>query len=664
MLRAPAFRSALLVMAAVFLVGCGGDAGDRKSGGGSQAKGGGKGSNNATSTAKASNDSPAFNLGDLLEPFNIPTLEEVDATADWVDRPVRDALDVMRELKSKEPAPELTAEQALKLKNDSKEANEKLLAALGKLAPEDDAGVDFDSSVVVLTNGDLKSTHPFLTSSVAESEYHSLTAISLVTYDRNFDWFAVSDVVKSWQTSEDRLVDKFVLRDDLFWSDGKPVTAHDIEFSFKALMTDAVIVPALRTGPNELKAVKAYDDRTLVIFHKEVLPTRTENMQFYVLPSHLYAKTIPEDPSLAKSKAHTRLEDNPVVAGPYELVSRKRGEEYVLRRRESYYMHEGKQVRAKPYIKQVRMKAIEDLNTALLATKNGEIEVMELRAEHWVTQTSGPDFYKHNTKTTDTQWTEFHFVWNTQSPLFADKRVRWAMTYAVDYDELLNTICYGLYEQGRGVFHPTSWMFPKEPPELVQQDLDKAQDLLSEAGWEDTDGDGIVDKEINGQRVPFEFTMLTHTTDTGIKAATLMKECLDQVGVVCNVKPTEFTVIVQKTRDKEFAAALGGWGAGTDPMTNENLFGTGKARNYGSYSNPEVDRLFGEGKREFDREKRAAIYGEIHTRIWDDQPYTWLFYRNGFYAFNKKLRGHNHSPRGPFSYSPGFGSVYVPSAAP
>ena len=67
-----------------------------------------------------------------------------------------------------------------------------------------------------------------------------------------------------------------------------------------------------------------------------------------------------------------------------------------------------------------------------------------------------------------------------------------------------------------------------------------------------------------------------------------------------------------------------------------------------SYSNARVDELFKQGRREFDREKRAAIYGEIHKILWEDQPYTWLFYRNAFYGFNKKLRGYNFSPRGPF----------------
>ncbi|MEM6656416.1 MAG: ABC transporter substrate-binding protein, partial [Planctomycetota bacterium] len=271
-----------------------------------------------------------FVLGDLIEPFDPPTLEEVDASASWVDRPVRDALEVMRELIADREV-ELTAEEALELKNDSPANNAKMLAALGQLAPADGSGVDYGETVVRHVTGDLKSTNPVLASSVTEQEYHSLTAIGLITFDKNFEWFGVADVIETWQTSEDRLIDKFVLRDDLYWSDGTKVTAHDFAFTFQVIMTDAVFVPAVRQGTDQLKGVVAYDDRTLVYFHKESLPINTENIQFFPLPKHRYETTIADDPTLSRSDAHSALEDKPVVAGPYELVKRSRGQEFVFR---------------------------------------------------------------------------------------------------------------------------------------------------------------------------------------------------------------------------------------------------------------------------------------------------------------------------------------------
>jgi peptide/nickel transport system substrate-binding protein len=236
------------------------------------------------------------------------------------------------------------------------------------------------------------------------------------------------------------------------------------------------------------------------------------------------------------------------------------------------------------------------------------------------------------------------------------------MSYAFDYGEFLNKIAYGLYQPCQGMNHPTSWAFPKNGPQPYKQDLDKAEDLLEQAGWTDSDGDGIRDKEINGRRVKFEFTLLTYQTETGTQTATLMKECLGKIGVVCNVKPTEFTVLMDSEQHHKFDAAMGGWGSSPDPDAQSNTFKTDENRNYGSYSNKRVDELFEKGRREFDPEKRAAIYGEIHNIAWEDQPYTWLFYRNSFYAFNKNVRGYNFCPTGPFLFSPGFDSIFKPTA--
>ena len=614
-----------------------------------------------------------FELGNALEKFDPPSLEELDKLK-WTDGRIADGMTLLREEKSGEPAPALTAEEALKLRNDSPENNEKILAALGVLQPEGGQGVDFDAKMVRHAGGDLNSTNPLFSSSVTDAEFADLTGLAIMSFDRQLKNFAPKDVVVSWQTSEDGLIDRFVLRDDITWSDGKPFTAQDVEFTFQLIMSDhpLLVIPAIRdSGTDKIKAIKAYDDHTVVIFHKEALATNITNINFPILPKHIYENSVKEDPSLKRSAYHTQQEAKPVTAGPYEYVSRKRGEEFVVRRREGYYMHNSKQVRDKPNFAEVRVKTIEDLNTALLALKSGDIQQMELRAEQWAGQTNGDDFYAKNTKVTAPEWTEFHIEWNQRtadgkspSPFFGDSRVRWAMTYAFDYDELIHTITRGLYQQGQGTFHPTSWMFPKNPPALIKQDLDKAEDLLEEAGWTDSDGDGIRDKEINGQLVPFEFQLMTHQSETGIQTATLMKECLEQIGVIANVKPTEFVVMQDKLIKHEFDASLGGWGAGTDPSMQSNIYGTGAQRNYGQYSNPKVDELFEKGLRELDPAKRAEIYGAIHLQLWEDQPVTWLFYRNAFFGFNKSLRGYNFGALGPFKYSPGFSSLFVPAATP
>ena len=592
-----------------------------------------------------------------LEPYDAPPLAEIDAKAEWIDQSVKNSLALLRERLAKH-TPLVSEAEALKLRNKSDDANAKIYSLLRQLPASDDE-VDWEASFVHYVGGDAKSLNPLMINSQTEMELLDLTGLQLINFDADFTPFAPDWAVKSWQVSKDRMMDKFVLRDDLTWSDGKPVTAHDVVFAFQTIVNPRVPIPALVSSTQHIRWIEAYDDHTLVMFHKKPMASWTENITFPLIPKHIYEKSLPDDFTMTDSDYHLKYERQPVTCGPYAYFKREQGQETVVRRRESYFMKDGKQVREKPYLREIRFRVITDPNTALLAAKSGDVDEVILTAEQWLAQTDGADFYKLNTKVQGSEWTEFHLEWNCKSPYFSDKRVRRAMAYAFDHEEMLKSIFYNLAEPGTGVFHPTAWMASKKIKPF-KQDLDKAEDLLDAAGWEDTDDDGVRDKMVNGRRVKFAFTIVTYEQPNAVKACTLLKNNLDQIGVVCNVKPTEFTVKTQLAIDHKFDALMGGWGTGTDPATLDNIYATGQGRNFGQYSNPKVDELFKQGQLEFDREKRAAIYAQIHDILWEDQPALWLFHRRSLYGVNKRIRGFNFSPRDPFGVQPGFAAIWVP----
>lgn len=593
----------------------------------------------------------------LLEPFDAPPLVELEARVEWIDHRVVDPLKDRRAEEAGDQ-PLVSVADALRMRNDSMDANAKILGALGRV-PSNESEVDWDATIVRRLTGDVKSTNPVLYSSVAEVDVLSLTAIEFFGFDDRLVPLAYSSAVKSWQSSTDGMYDKLVIRDDLTWSDGRPITGHDFVFSFKTIMNPKVPIPAVRAGMDQVRWIEAYDDQTIVYFHKQASPINIWNVNFPVIPQHVYEKSLKEDATMQTSEYHVAQESNPVTGGPYVIAKWARGQELVLQRRDSYFFHEGKQVRPLRHFKEVRFRVISDPNTALLALRSGEVEETEINAEQWLTeQTKNAEFYETNTKVTGTEWVEFHFNWNIKTPYFADKRVRWAMAYAFDHEEMLDKLFYGLYEPAAGPFHPESWMAPKDFPEPIRQDLDKAEDLLDDAGWDDSDGDGIRDIMVAGKLVPFEFSVACAQSPVSVKVCEQLHQDLDKIGIVCHVKPMEPTVLQQITLDHKFHAAFGGWSAGAYPDTSINIFGTGEDRNFGQFSNKEVDDLFQQGRKEFDREKRAAIYARIHEILWEEQPYMWLYYRNSFYGFNKSLRGYKFSPRGPFHYSPGFDAVW------
>ncbi len=609
----------------------------------------GAGSPAATKAAAAKDQPP--------EPFDPPALADLEKSVTWIDRPVRDGMVLLRAEQEKQK-PAASVAEALALENTSADRNRTILAALGRLPAE--GAADMAARIDRHVTGDLGSTNPIMISTTAEFDILGLTGFGLFSFGRDLEPFASAETVASWQTSVDGLLDKVVIRDDLVWSDGQPITAHDVAFSYRLIMDPRVPVPAVRSGTDQMRWVHAYDDRTLVFFHKEPLATNVWNINFPVLPRHVYESTWEDDPTLKDSPAHVKLEEAPVSGGPYEIVERKRGQQIVLRRRESWSRVGGRKVRDEPFFREVRFRIIEDPNTSLLALKAGEVAEMVLTPEQWTTQTSGPDFNRSNTRVTAPEWVSFHFAWNIDSPFFADRRVRRAMSYAFDHDRMLEKLCFGLYAPAAGNFPDDSWMASKKKLQPYKQDLDKAEALLDEAGWVDHDNDGVRDKEIDGRLVPLEFSMLVNQQPLRVAICTLLKENLEQVGVRMNVRPTESTVIQDLTQKRKFQAYFGGWGSGTDPDSSENIWATGAGRNFISYSNPEVDRLFVEGRRELDRAKRAEKYARIQEILYEDQPYTWLYMRNSFYGFSKNLRGYVFSPRGPYHYSPGFGSLWKP----
>src|SRR5262249_834502 len=147
-----------------------------------------------------------------------PPLAEIDAKADWVDQPVLDGLELLRERQAKE-TPLATVAEALQLKNDSAQNNAKIASAMGRL-PEKPEQVDWDATINRYIEIDVKTVNPILTSTVSEVDVSGLTGFGMFGFDWNMTPFASKDAVVSWQTSKDRMIDKIVLRDDLTWSDG------------------------------------------------------------------------------------------------------------------------------------------------------------------------------------------------------------------------------------------------------------------------------------------------------------------------------------------------------------------------------------------------------------------------------------------------------------
>ncbi|PQO35811.1 peptide ABC transporter substrate-binding protein [Blastopirellula marina] len=590
------------------------------------------------------------------------TLEELDSSITWTDKPVVAPLPHLRQ-EMADYKPPVTPQEALEIRPKSDEDYERILAAM-EVQPSDETPADMNATWVHHEGGDVNSLNPLRMSSVGDFFYVYLTSAQAVTSNIDIESIGDGRFIKSWQSNEDNTIQKVVLRDDIVWSDGQPITAHDWEFTFKVLHHPKLLTmfPALPSSLEHVKLIKAYDDRTFVVFHELSSPVNDMKLEFPIVPKHAYEPAIAEDPSLTDSNFFLEQEQTPIVGGPYKVTQRDRNQRIALERREDFYMHNGKEVREKPYFAKIRIEIIENPTQALLALTAGKLDDSEISATKWDTEANTDEFFEKNIKVKTSSWSEGHITWNIGTPYFDDARTRRAMSYAIDYDAIINGVLKGIHPQASGPFHPDAWFSPDPSLPLFTQDLEKARELLEEAGWKDTDADGILDKKVDGKKVSFAFQLMHPPSPVSELMAAQFARDFGKLGIKCEPRQYEWTVMQDKARQHTFDALMAGWGSGGDPFSNVNIYGTGSSRNYGQYSNKKVDELFDLGLRELDHEKRTKHYQEIAKILYEDQPYTWIYYRAELYGFNKNMRGYRFSPTGPWFYQPGSSSVWKAKA--
>ncbi|MDX9754292.1 MAG: ABC transporter substrate-binding protein [bacterium] len=520
-------------------------------------------------------------------------------------------------------------------------------------APADRSQIDTEGTLYLNLDGSPQNLNPIFASSGYEMRILSALYEGPFTFDASMEWKINPVWVESYEEAPDHLSATMKLKPGLKWHDGQPVTAHDIVFSWQVICDDRVPCPAVKVGTMDVVDCVAVDDLTVKYVHKAAVATAKWNIQFPIIPKHLYEKERETNPDLKTGDYYTNLNRYPVGSGMYTLKEWVANERIVLERWEDY-------PGPKPNFKTIVFRLIPDPNAQLLAFEKEDLDCVLLNGEQFAQQTTTSEaFKKIGYKIMASEWSYGYIGWNMDgsNPFFQDKRVRIAMTHALNIPLILDKVYYNLTEPCVGIYHKDSWMYnPAVVP--LPFDLEKTKQLLDEAGWLTDTQDGWRYKEIDGQRIRFSFTMsIPQGAGTSVKIANYFQDDLRSIGVEMKTRTIEWATYMQQVQKHEFEACVAAWGTGTDPDTGWNLWRTEEyevGRNYGGYSNPRVDELFELGRKEFDRVQRAKIYQEIHKIIYEDQPYTFIAYRPSLFAINQRIQGVQTSPRGIFDFDPGY----------
>ena len=497
----------------------------------------------------------------------------------------------------------------------------------------------YGDAIIEGSIGDASNLIAMLAADSASHDIASLCYNGLVKYDKDLN--LVGDLAESWDISQDNLTITFHLRKGVKWQDGIEFTADDVMFGYQTIVNPTT--PTAYAGDfQEVEKAEVVDKYTFrVKYKKPFAPGLASWGYVVVLPKHIL-----EGQDITKSP----LTRSPMGNGAYKLKEWKAGEKIELVSYHNYF--EGR-----PFLEGFIYKIIPDTSTMFLELQAGNIDFMGLSPLQYLRQTETKVFQENFRKYKYLSFAYTYMGFNLLNPLFQDKRVRQAISYAINKNEILEGALLGLGEVATGPYKPGTWQY-NPAVQTYPYNPEKAKALLKEAGWVDTDGGGILEKD--GKH--FEFTViLNQGNNERRKTAEIIQRRLADVGIKIKLRTLEWATFINEYIDKKnFEATILGWTIGQDPDLFDVWHSSKthyKELNFISYKNEEVDRLIMEGRHTFDLEKRKKAYSRIQEILAEDQPYVFLYVPYALPIIHKRFRGIEPAPAG-ISYN--FVKWYVP----
>ena len=436
-------------------------------------------------------------------------------------------------------------------------------------------------------------------------------------------------IAERWEIADDHLTYTFHLRKDAHFSDGTPITAHDVKFSYDAIINPANDTAGLRNYYQDVSSVDVPDDHTIIFHCKQPYFLHLNFLAggLLILPRHVYGQG-----DFNKGEFNRR----PVGSGPYVFDSWTTNQQIVLKRDPNYWGPE------KPFIDRMVYKVISDANAAIQVLESGEADFYRITPELWTTRASSPQFAEKFAKYEifspgPGYLGSYGWIgWNIRRPQFQDKRVRQALTMLLDRETILETLFHGLGRVTSGHFFQDA---PEANPDVKPWPFDPAAayKLLDEAGWVDTDQDGIRDK--GGVPLRFEWSFFNGIPEYE-RMATVYKEELDKAGIDVLLRPLEWATFLESVIARKFDACMMAWAnpIESDPYQIWHSSQAEKGDNNVGFINAEADQLIEQARLSFDQEERVKLYRRFHEILHDEQPYTFLYNRQYCFAVAKRFQ--------------------------
>jgi peptide/nickel transport system substrate-binding protein len=444
---------------------------------------------------------------------------------------------------------------------------------------------------------------------------------SLLKYDKNLD--LTGELAQSWEVSADQRTITFHLKPNLKWSDQRPLTSADVLFTWQKVTDDNTRTPYGSDFKLVSKA-ETPDAKTFrVTYAVPYAPALDTWAGLHILPKHLL-----QDQDIN----NTAFARHPVGSHYYKLSDWKNGQYLKLIR--NPYASQGQ-----ANIEHLLSRIIPDKAAQFLELSADNIDSMALNPIQYARIfPSRADLSKDIGLYKELGNSYSYMGFNLKRKPFDDVRVRQAINYAIDKQEIIDGVLLGLGEPVASPYKPgTRWSNPNLQP--YPYDPIKARALLREAGFADTNGDGILEKD--GK--PFSFEILTNQNKEREMTAVLIQRRLKEVGIEVNIRVLEWASFLGRfIKPKQFDAVVLGWSLSLDPDQYGIWHSSQQAPgqfNFISYSNPQADKLLEAGRIELNPDKRMKIYHAFSKILLEDSPVIYLSAGYGLSAIHKRVKG-------------------------
>ncbi len=470
-----------------------------------------------------------------------------------------------------------------------------------------------------------KNLNPYIINDAPSAEVAGLIFDGLVNIDNKLE--AQPHLAENIDISSDSLTYTVKIKQGVKFHDGVELTVDDVIFSY-GIGKDPGYAGPYKSSFDMIESMNKIDNYTVVFKLSRIDVTfYPTTLSFGILPKHLLEKV-----PVAEMGEYAAFNKKPIGTGPFKLAEWVEGQYVKVEKNPDYFD-------GNPKIDSITYKIVPDQNSLVLALQSGEIDYGAVPSTDIQTVRGWVD--SKNMRVEEGLDLSYTYIgYNLKNPLFADKRVRQALTSAINRDEIVKFVLEGEGEVADVPESPLSWAY-NDSVSKFPYDPAKSLQLLKEAGWEKA-ADG---KLKNAKGEVFKFSL---QTSAGNKARediiNIVKDQLLVLGIEVNIEAIEFQALVEKlTTSRKYDAIVIGWGLGAFPDLYDIFHSDNSAEgsyNFVFYKNPKVDSLITQARQTPDKTKYKELYAQIYKQISEDQPYTFLYYPKTHYVLPKNLMGY------------------------